>query len=122
MSKKIIFWIFEAAYLLGVGYLIYKCLYGKLGLVAVCAILTALLYLLSVKKDELLNGRVYGVLNGFIFITVFLGSILRFYDSIPFYDDFLHLASGIIFSYVGFGIGSFLWTRDKMTKRGGEVE
>jgi hypothetical protein len=39
---------------------------------------------------------------GFIFITLFLGHIGRFYDHIIFWDKFVHLQSGILLGATGF--------------------
>ena len=39
---------------------------------------------------------------GFIFLTLFLGSQGNYYERFPFWDDILHLQSGILLGIVGF--------------------
>lgn len=39
---------------------------------------------------------------GFIFITLFLGHIQRFYDHIPFWDKFVHFQSGLLLGATGY--------------------
>jgi hypothetical protein len=39
---------------------------------------------------------------GFIFITLFLGHIQRFYDHVPFWDKFVHFQSGLLLGATGY--------------------
>lgn len=38
----------------------------------------------------------------FIFLTLFLGGVARFYDWVPFWDKFLHFQSGLLLGAVGY--------------------
>lgn len=38
----------------------------------------------------------------FIFGTLFLGHLVKFYDTVPFWDKFLHFQSGLVLSVTGF--------------------
>ena len=73
------------------------------------AVSTTLIFLLmfvpSVLKDRY---RVYlpfsldFAMILFIFLTLFLGEVGRFYDRIPLWDKFLHFQSGLLFGVTGF--------------------
>ncbi len=39
---------------------------------------------------------------GFIFITLFLGHMQRFYDHVPFWDKFVHFQSGLLLGATGY--------------------
>jgi hypothetical protein len=44
----------------------------------------------------------------FVFLTLFLGLIARFYDRLPFWDTMLHFQSGLLFGATGFLLVYFL--------------
>lgn len=65
---------------------------------------------LSMLVPSILKGRfrVYlpftlelGIVT-FIFLTLFLGEVIRFYDSVPLWDKFLHLQSGLLLGAAGY--------------------
>lgn len=73
------------------------------------ALTTAFVFLLmtipSILKERYRLYLPFGIELGivaFIFVTLFLGEVARFYDWIPFWDKFVHFQSGILLSASGY--------------------
>ena len=67
----------------------------KIIIIGLCTIGSIVLNIINRKFNKLLDNGIYVNLIFFIFISVLLGTCFKFYD-INYYDDFLHLYSGVI--------------------------
>lgn len=74
-----------------------------------CTFGTLILYLVHKKYSRLIDNNLYIVSALFIMISSLLGSCYGFYD-INYYDDFLHLWSGLITVSIAFSIITFFHT------------
>ena len=89
--------------------------YGSLGLVAISLVGTFILSFINKQTERLLSKELYIMLALFIMFSSLLGTCFNFYD-INYYDDFLHLWSGIISCIVAFSIIKYFYTQREISK------
>lgn len=66
-----------------------------------CIVITYLPALIS-KKAMYLPRFLQAIMMIFVFLSMYLGEINRFYAKIPLFDKFLHTSSGLILGVIGF--------------------
>ncbi|MCC0781706.1 hypothetical protein IR152_00875 [Clostridioides sp. ES-S-0108-01] len=89
--------------------------FGSVGLVAISLIGTFILRFLNKHNERLLGKELYLVLALFIMFSSLLGTCFNFYD-INYYDDFLHLWSGVISSIVAFSMIRYFYIQKDISK------
>ncbi|MCC0635261.1 MULTISPECIES: hypothetical protein [unclassified Clostridioides] len=89
--------------------------FGNVGLVAISLIGTFILSILNRQNKRLLSNELYIVLVLFIMFASLLGTCFNFYD-INYYDDFLHLWSGIISCIVAFSTIKYFYIQKDISK------
>ena len=108
MRKKITFILLELAFIIGGAYIIKLGQLHNLSVIAFCLVFTFIMYFLASHNIKPVDDGIYVTLCGFVFFASFLGSCFDFYNLIRWYDDFLHLWSGIICCQVGFAVTKHL--------------
>lgn len=98
-----------AIYTLSAIYFITIKGYSYLSILLFCMVFTIATYVLHTKVPKLMDKGVYITLCSFVLFASLLGTCFKFYDLIKWYDDFLHLWSGIIFTQIGFVIVRYLF-------------
>ncbi|NMS89874.1 hypothetical protein HGQ85_08015 [Clostridioides difficile] len=88
---------------------------GNIGLVVISLVGTLILSFINKQNERLLSKELYIVLALFIMFSALLGTCFNFYD-INYYDDFLHLWSGVISSIVAFSIIKYFHTQRDISK------
>lgn len=83
----------------------------ELGIVAFCIAATFILGLGNKKLNKLIDDSIYLNLVFFIMVASLLGSCFKFY-SINYYDDFLHLYSGVLSCNVAYLIIKYFNSKD----------
>ncbi|MCC0652732.1 hypothetical protein [Clostridioides sp. ES-S-0001-03] len=89
--------------------------FGNVGLVAISLIGTFILSILNRQNKRLLSNELYIVLVLFIMFASLLGTCFNFYG-INYYDDFLHLWSGIISCIVAFSTIKYFYIQKDISK------
>lgn len=85
----------------------------KIGIVLFCVISTFTLSILNKKNNKLVDNSIYINLIIFILVSSLFGTCFNFY-SINYYDDFLHLYSGILACNVAYLIIKYFNSKDNM--------
>lgn len=86
------------------GYAAFARDWGRLGL-AVAALITLCVPLLAARLFRVrLSPALECAAVVFLFCTMILGEIYRFYEKIPVWDNLLHLSSGFFFCAFGFAL------------------
>jgi hypothetical protein len=91
-------------YIFSIAFFAFKSEYGKVGLSALCLVITFILSRAYSKNLAILDINLYIVGNLFILSSFLLGSSYGLYDKIKHYDDFLHFVSGFISVKIGWNI------------------
>ncbi|HBG5013719.1 hypothetical protein I6A93_17150 [Clostridioides difficile] len=102
-------------YILSAVFFVANKEYGSLGLVAISLVGTFILSFINKQTERLLSKELYIMLALFIMFSSLLGTCFNFYD-INYYDDFLHLWSGIISCIVAFSIIKYFYTQREISK------
>ncbi|MCC0700971.1 hypothetical protein KGF42_16575 [Clostridioides sp. ZZV15-6383] len=89
--------------------------FGSVGLVAISLIGTFILSVINKQNEKLLSKELYIVLALFIMFSSLLGTCFNFYD-INYYDDFLHLWSGVISCLVAFSMIKYFYIQRDISK------
>lgn len=95
--------IFEVILLLFAIYHIYKRqfkLLKSIVLIVILSFLSAFLNLIFKIKIDMFSNLLYFI---FLFMSLYLGGTIHFYDKYRWWDQSIHFLSGV--SFVGFGIG-----------------
>jgi len=107
--------ILYIVYILSAVFFVANKEYGSLGLVAISLVGTFILSFINKQTERLLSKELYIMLALFIMFSSLLGTCFNFYD-INYYDDFLHLWSGIISCIVAFSIIKYFYTQREISK------
>ncbi|WP_211656367.1 hypothetical protein [Clostridioides difficile] len=107
--------ILYIVYILSAVFFVANKEYGSLGLVAISLVGTFILSFINKQTERLLSKELYIMLALFIMFSSLLGTSFNFYD-INYYDDFLHLWSGIISCIVAFSIIKYFYTQREISK------
>lgn len=89
-------------YLVSAIYSLLKKEFGTIGLIASCIGVNIVLLISNKKLNRLVDNNIYVILSLFIMASILFGTSFGFYDSIKYYDDFLHLWSGIVSTNIAY--------------------
>lgn len=96
-------------YVISGVYFAVKGAYASISILLFCVLFTLAMYVLHVKFTALVSKNIYITACAFVLFASCLGSCYGFYDLIKWYDDFLHLWSGIMCAQIGFSLAVYLW-------------
>ncbi len=89
-------------YVVSVIYFLFKKDFGSIGITALCIGINMVLLIGNKKVNRLVDNSIYIVLSLFVMASALFGSCFHFYDIIKYYDDFLHLWSGIVSTHIAY--------------------
>ena len=86
-------------------------------MIGVTLVLTIIPFVVHRRYGIVIGDRIQLGIVGFIFVTLFLGEVARFYSEYPWWDVALHAFAGVGLTLIGFGILTCYFARATSSQR-----